>query len=136
MFCFRIKQNKRQIAEGGGGGGGGALKGSLGGGVPPRPLNPELKNAWDNDPYRQISKTVHEINSELFNFYCTAKKNKIRKKTASTMPVQNISDCYLNKLVVTIPENLHLDENERSVFSKGPSFIPTRPYSDTLSANS
>ena len=32
--------------------------------------------------------------------------------------------------MVTIPETLHLEENEKSVLSKGLSYIPTRPYSD------
>ena len=39
-----------------------------------------------------------------------------------------------SKLVVTIPENLTLTENERSLLSKSLSFIPTRPRGDEYTA--
>ena len=45
-----------------------------------------------------------------------------------------VADPPNSKLVVTIPENLTLTENERSLLSKGLSFIPTRPRGDEYTA--
>ena len=39
-----------------------------------------------------------------------------------------------SKLVVTIPEDLPLDEDERSLLSKGPNFIPITSLTDEFTA--
>ena len=83
---------------------------------------------------RQISKAVYELNAELFKVLSTATGVKFRELGLTTTPFNEVADPPNSKLVVTIPENLTLTENERSLLSKGLSFIQTRPRGDEYTA--
>ena len=94
----------------------------------------ELKTVCDHDTYRLIRKVVHELNAELFKVPSTAKGVKLRELGLTTTPFNDVADPPNSKLVITIPENLTLTDNERSLLSKGLSFIPTRPRGDEYTA--
>ena len=94
----------------------------------------ELKTICDHDTYRQISKAVHKLNADLFKGLSTAKGVKLCELGLTTAQFNEVADPPNSKLVVTIPENLTLTENQRSLLSKGLSFIPTRPRGDEYTA--
>ena len=88
-----------------------------------------------NDPdYREISKIVHQLNSDLYAFLSAGKADKLSKLRQSTQHVSEIPTTPSTRLVVTIPENLELTEQERCLLSKGLSYIPTRAHSDEYTA--
>ena len=63
-----------------------------------------------------------------------AKGVKLLELGLTATQFNEVADPPNSKLVVTIPENLTLTENERSLLSKGLSFIPTRPRGDEYTA--
>ena len=73
------------------------------------------------DIVESVKKRVHDLNEDLYE-ECLSIKNK--KSDDLLLPSVTHNQDY-KKLVVTIPENLHLSDIERKVLSKGLSFIPT-----------
>ena len=73
------------------------------------------------DIVESVKKRVHDLNKDLYE-ECLSIKNK--KSDDLLLPSVTHNQDY-KKLVVTIPENLHLSDIERKVLSKGLSFIPT-----------
>ena len=69
------------------------------------------------DIVESVKKRVHDLNKDLYE-ECLSIKNK----KFDDLLMRSITH---KKLVVTIPENLHLSDIERKVLSKGLSFIPT-----------
>ena len=73
------------------------------------------------DIVESVKKRVHDLNKDLHE-ECLSVKNK--KFDDLLLPSVTHNEDY-KKLVVTIPEHLHLSDTERKVLSKGLSFIST-----------
>ena len=94
----------------------------------------ELRSTCNDPDYREISKIVYQLNSDLYVFLSAGKADKLRKLRQSTEHVYQIPTTPSTRLVVTIPENLELTEQERCLLRKGLSYIPTRAHSDEYTA--
>ena len=94
----------------------------------------ELSSICNDPDYREISKIVHQLNSDLYAFLSAGKADKLSKLRQSTQHISQIPTTPSTRLVVTIPENLELTEQERCLLSKGLSYIPTRAHSDEYTA--
>ncbi|KAL9968922.1 hypothetical protein ACROYT_G021072 [Oculina patagonica] len=95
----------------------------------------ELKNECSVEEYRQISSIIHNLNSDLYNFLKAGKSEKLNALINSTSlssenDIDSVPEATTSKLVVTIPDDLQLTDPERSVLSKGLSYIPVKPWTD------
>ena len=88
---------------------------------------------------------IHRLNRTvvLYELLCRVKFDKINHLSATqSIPTTNEPVVAVNgpaqiltktdKLVVTIPEDFPLDENEISLLAKGVNFIPTTPVTDNF----
>ena len=91
--------------------------------------------------YARIAQSIHRLNRQLYDRLCGVKEAKISLLCANqSMPNTNDTGIAVNssariptnidKLAVTIPEDLPLDEHERSLLAKGVNFIPTTSVTD------
>ena len=94
----------------------------------------DLKSICNDLEYREIGKTVHELNSDLHRDLSTGKADKLRRLRDSTPRDDQLPTTNTTKLVVTITSDLELGEHERSLLSKGLSYIPARTHSDEYTA--
>ena len=100
----------------------------------------ELKSFCENHVYTEVSISIHRLNSQLYDYLSMIKDKKITNLTNTqrreTPPEQTVEAVATNnaqdtsKLVVTIPEDLPLSDDERSLLSKGPNFIPVTTLTD------
>ena len=95
-----------------------------------------LKTVSYAQVYARIAQSIHRLNRQLYERLCGVKEAKISLLCANqSMPNTNDTGIAVNssariptntdKLAVTIPEDLPLDEHERSLLAKGVNFIPT-----------
>ena len=77
---------------------------------------------------------IHQLNRDLYLFLSTNKKKKLGKlKPPQVIPQQTTTN---KNLVICIPPDLPLSENERSLLSKGLKFIPLTPSCDRFQLQS
>ena len=87
------------------------------------------------DDCRDISSTIHQLNSHVYDSLVALKHNKLAGLTNSTTQEAIVdASTPVPKIVVTIPENLQLDSHERSLLQKGLNYIPTRKHCDEYTA--
>ncbi|XP_072043164.1 uncharacterized protein [Amphiura filiformis] len=67
---------------------------------------------------------IHMANSQLFQFISQIKTDRLKRLDSTGLVNQRKASAAHHKLVVTIPPNLALTEDERSVLSKGLNFVP------------
>ena len=100
-----------------------------------------LKEQCDALLYSRVTHLIHRLNRQLYERLCRVKNDKINHLSATqSIPTTNEPDVVVNghaeiptntdKLVVTIPEDLSLGDDERSLLAKGVNFIPTTPVTD------
>ena len=100
-----------------------------------------LKTVSYAQVYARIAQSIHRLNRQLYERSCGVKEAKISLLCANqSMPNTNDTGIAVNssariptntdKLAVTIPEDLPLDEHERSLLAKGVNFIPTTSVTD------
>ena len=94
-------------------------------------LSCELKGLCIIEDYRRIAATIHQLNADIYDFLSCLERDKLAALTRST-PVYNAvgTQALPSKLVVTIPDDLPLDEHEKSVLAKGLNYIPTATRTD------
>ena len=100
-------------------------------------LNDVLKRNCSENEVREIKFKIHCLNSKLFDYFEDTKCHKFNNlDTVNQSPVlqngQRNTDAGRSKLVVTIPEDLVLNDTERSVLQKGLKFVPARPLNKPL----
>ena len=100
-----------------------------------------LKTVCYAQVYARIAQSIHRLNRQLYERLCGVKEAEISVLCANqSMPNTNDNGIAVNgsvqiptntdKLVVTIPEDIPLDEHERSLLTKGANFIPTTSVTD------
>ena len=100
-----------------------------------------LKTVSYAQVYARIAQSIHRLNRQLYERLCGVKEAKISLLCANqSMPNTNDTGIAVNgsariptntdKLAVAIPEDLPLDEHERSLLAKGVNFIPTTSVTD------
>ena len=79
---------------------------------------------------KRIWQAVRTFNNPIFTFLKTIKHKKLTKLSQKHFTASNKQPA--DKLVVTIPDDLHVSQAQRSVLSKGLSFVPLRSSVDPL----
>ena len=79
----------------------------------------------DDQVCSRLRRLVFELNKELYHSLKDTKERKLKALLPVSAPV-----VPSERTVVTIPEDLHLTEIERTVLSKGLNFIPTPKSED------
>ena len=90
--------------------------------------------------YTDVSLSIHRLNAPLYDFLSIIKDKKIanltNRRSRETPAQQTVETVVMNnaqdtsKLVVTIPEDLSLGDDERALLAKGPNFIPITTLTD------
>ena len=100
-----------------------------------------LKTECDALMYSRITQLIHRLNRQLYERLRRMKNDKINNLCA-TQSIPTTSEpeiavsgparipTNMDKLVVTIPGDVPLDEHERSLLAKGVNFIPTTSATD------
>ena len=100
-----------------------------------------LNEQCDGLLYSRVTHLIHRLNRQLYERLCRVKNDKINHLSATqsitptTEPAVAVNGraqipTNTDKLVVTIPEDLPLGDDERSLLAKGVNFIPTTPVTD------
>ena len=98
-------------------------------------LRNELKDLCSVDDYRDISSTIHQLNSHVYDSLVALKHNKLAGLINSTTQEAIVdASTPVPKIVVTIPQDIQLDSHERSSLQKGLNYIPTRKHCDEYTA--
>lgn len=105
----------------------------------------DLTSLCDARSYSRLTNLIHRLNRRLHDQISATKKEKF-SRLATTQParctrntqtmntvLQDNSEST-DRLVVGIPEDLPLDEDERSLLAKGINFIPTTPTTDEFTS--
>ena len=100
----------------------------------------ELRSLCDNRLYTNVSLSIHRLNTQLYDFLSIIKDKKItnltNRQSRETPAQQTVEAVVMNnmqdtsKLIVTIPEDLPLGDDERALLAKGPNFIPITTLTD------
>ena len=93
----------------------------------------ELRGLCNAREYNAIRLMIHNLNSEYYESLRSHKLKKFSSLLARKHPdVHNNShtNSASKKIVVTIPDDIALSEDERAVLSKGLSFVPCRDRPD------
>ena len=100
----------------------------------------ELRSVCDDRLYTDVSLSIHRLNGQLYEFLSMIKDKKIAQLTnrqSRATPAQQTVEAVVtnnapdtSKLVVTIPEDLPLGDDERALLAKGPNFIPITTVTD------
>ena len=100
----------------------------------------ELRSLCGDCLYTDVSLSVHRLNAQLYVFLTEVKDKKFTnltnrqsrdppaRQTVEAVVTNNAQDT--SKLVVTIPEDLPLADDERALLAKGPNFIPIPALTD------
>lgn len=91
-----------------------------------RQAKQELQHQADSAVYLSTGKIIHQLNRTLHFTLVDIKKHKLQSLLPHTETVVN------EKSVVTIPSDVELSPDERSVLSKGLFFIPTPKYCNEM----
>ena len=97
-----------------------------------------LQRVFSEDTFHLIRRQIHELNSRIYENLKSTKERKfadfcgIRYHQPAEKNGSNTQDhhAYQSKLVVAIPDDLSLSEAEKSVLSKGLTFVPVKKSTD------
>ena len=95
-------------------------------------LRDNLRQSCDHTDFGQIRHIVHNLNSEYFLCLQYLKNKKLERLVQSKPSTAR----HNHRLVVTILDDLALDEDERAVLSKGLTFISIKQKPDEFQARS
>ena len=87
------------------------------------------------ETFHLLQRQIHELNSRIYESLKSTKERKFAqlcgKRQNQPAEINTYDDYdYQSKLVVTIPDDLPLSETEKSVLSKGLSFVPVKKSTD------
>ena len=94
-----------------------------------------LRRVSSEETFHLIRGQIHELNSRIYESLKSTKERKYaqlcgkRQNRPAEINTHDDHD-YQSKLVVTIPDDLPLSEAEKSVLSKGLSFVPVKKSTD------
>jgi len=91
----------------------------------------QLQENVTPDIYRHIFHLVHTLNVEYYEHLKEIKTRKLNHLLAQR-PASPQPESKVGRDVVTIPEDLPLNDSERSLLSKGLKFVPTNKQIDTF----
>ena len=94
-----------------------------------------LRRVSSEETFHLIQRQIHELNSRVYESLKSTKERKFAqlcgKRQNQPAEINTYDDHdYQSKLVVTIPDDLPLSEAEKSVLSKGLSFVPVKESTD------
>ena len=97
-----------------------------------------LQRVCSEDTFHLIRRQIHELNSRIYESLKSTMERTfaelcgIRHHQPAEINGSNTQDhhAYQSKLVVTIPDDLSLSEAEKSVLSKGLTFVPVKKSID------
>jgi hypothetical protein len=92
-----------------------------------------LQASCSEHDYRTIRSFVHNLNRTYYNSLNNNKNSKLqtlRDERSNSIHELNHANGKNSKLVVTIPPDLELTDDQRSVLSKGLKFVPVQPKVD------
>ncbi|XP_033095683.1 uncharacterized protein LOC117100195 [Anneissia japonica] len=96
-----------------------------------------IKESCNYTDFNHIRHTVHVLNRKYYECLTAIKQSKLDRLLSEQKPNNaTISLPDTSKLVVTIPSDLDLTDDERSVLSKGLSFVPKREFVDDFQVKS
>lgn len=105
----------------------------------------DLTSLCDARSYSRLTYLIHRLNRRLYDQVSAIKEEKFSRLT-TTQPARYTRNTQTmntvlqdnnqstDRLVVGTPEDLALDEDERSPLAKGINFIPTTPTTDELTS--
>ena len=84
--------------------------------------------ALNNDQLGRIRHIVHDLNRAYYKCLVEVKSSKLKnfRQQQHQQAPSHVRNADSHKLVVTIPEDLPLSEDERSVLSNGLTYIPRK----------
>jgi len=83
---------------------------------------------------RRLYDQISAIKEEKFSRLATTQPARYTRYTQTMNTVLQDNSQSTDRLVVGIPEDLPLDEDERSLLAKGINFIPTTPTTDEFTS--
>ena len=105
----------------------------------------DLTSLCDARSYSRLTNLIHRLNRRLHDQISAIKEEKF-SRLATTQPARYTRNTQTmntvlqdnsystDRLVVGIPDDLPLDEDERSLLAKGTNFIPTTPTTDEFTS--
>ena len=90
------------------------------------------------DDYHRIWRHIHELNSSYYSHLKSITDGKMASLTEANQQEREHycpnTGIQLSKLVVTIPTHMPLGDSEKSLLSKGLSFVPVKRRTDKYQA--
>lgn len=83
---------------------------------------------------RRLYDQISAIKEEKFSRLATTQPARYTRKTQTMNTVLQDNSYSTDRLVVGIPDDLPLDEDERSLLAKGTNSIPTTPTTDEFTS--
>ena len=89
---------------------------------------------WIQRLNRRLYDQISAIKEEKFSRLATTQPARYTRNTQTMNTVLQDNSYSTDRLVVGIPDDLPLDEDERSLLAKGTNFIPTTPTTDEFTS--